>query len=141
MENSMDKTSVKETKENFSMNNKQKQPAENPARDKKSAAQNAERDPAKQKTIKRLLSYAGKRRGLLSLSLVLSALSALVGFVPYIMVFFVMRDVISAIAAKEAVNAAALAHYGLWAVGSAAVGFLPDDRSACRTSRRLACHA
>ena len=106
------------------MNNKQKQPAENPARDKKSAAQNAERDPAKQKTIKRLLSYAGKRRGLLSLSLVLSALTALVGFVPYIMVFFVMRDVISAIAAKEAVNAAALAHYGLWAVGSAAVGFL-----------------
>ena len=60
----------------------------------------------------------------MSLSLVLSALSALVGFVPYIMVFFVMRDVISAIAAKEAVNAAALAHYGLWAVGSAAVGFL-----------------
>ena len=110
------------------MTNKQKQsakqPAENPARDKKSAAQNAERDPAKQKTIKRLLSYAGKSRGLLPLSLVLSGLSALVGFVPYIMVFFVMRDVISAIAAKEAVNAAALAHYGLWAVGTAAAGFV-----------------
>ena len=106
------------------MNNKQNRPAENPARDKKSAAQNAERDPAKQKTIKRLLSYAGKSRGLLPLSLVLSGLSALIGFVPYIMVFFVMRDVISAIAAKEAVNAAALVNYGLWAVGTAAAGFV-----------------
>ena len=101
-----------------------KQPAENSARDKKSAQQTAERNPAKQQTIKRLLSYAGKSRGLLSLSLVLSGLSALVGFVPYIMVYFVMRDVISSVAAKEAVNAAALARYGLWAVGSAATGFV-----------------
>ena len=54
----------------------------------------------------------------------LSGLSALVGFVPYIMVFFVMRDVIGAVAAKEAVNAAVLARYGLWAVGSAAAGFV-----------------
>ena len=89
-----------------------------------SVQQKAERNPAKQQTIKRLLSYAGNRKGFLSLSLVLSGLSALVGFVPYIMVFFVMRDVISAIAAKEAVNAAALAGYGLWAVGSAAAGFV-----------------
>ena len=92
--------------------------------EKDPAQQNAERNPAKQQTIKRLLSYAGKSRGLLPLSLILSGLSALVGFVPYIMVFFVMRDVISAVAAKEAVNAAALARYGLWAVGSAAAGFV-----------------
>ena len=58
------------------------------------------------------------------LSLVLSGLSALVSFVPYIMVFFVMRDVIAVAVAKEAVNAAALARYGLWAVGSAAAGFV-----------------
>ena len=94
----------------------------NPA--KQQAAPREERNPAKQQTIKRLLSYAGKSRGLLPLSLVLSALSALVSFVPYIMVFFVMRDVISAVAAKEAVNAAALARYGLWAVGSATAGFV-----------------
>ena len=105
------------------MNNKQNRPAENPAKEQP-AQQTAERNPAKQQTIKRLLSYAGKSRGLLSLSLVLSGLSALVGFVPYIMVFFVMRDVISSVAAKEAVNAAALARYGLWAVGSAATGFV-----------------
>ncbi|MGP1457916.1 MAG: ABC transporter ATP-binding protein [Treponema sp.] len=105
--------------------NDTQQPAENSARDKKSVKQqNAERDPAKQKTVKRLLSYAGKSRGLLSLSLVLSGLSALAGFVPYIMVFFVMRDVISSVAAKEAVNAASLVRYGLWAVGSAAAGFV-----------------
>ena len=88
------------------------------------AKQQTERNPAKQQTIKRLLSYAGKSRGLLPLSLILSGLSAIVSFVPYIMVFFVMRDVISAVAAKEAVNAAALARYGLWAVGSAAAGFV-----------------
>ena len=105
------------------MNNKQNRPAENPAKEQP-AQQTAERNPAKQQTIKRLLSYAGKSRGLLSLSLVLSGLSAIVGFVPYIMVFFVMRDVISSVAAKEAVNAAALARYGLWAVGSAATGFV-----------------
>ena len=88
------------------------------------AEQQPERNPAKQKTVKRLLSYAGKSRGLLSLSLVLSGLSAAVSFVPYIMVFFVMRDVISSVAAKEAVNAASLVRYGLWAVGSAAAGFV-----------------
>ena len=95
---------------------------ENPAQ-KKNAPQQ-ERNPAKQQAIKRLLSYAGSSKKFLSLSLVLSALSALVSFVPYIMVFFVMRDVISAVAAKEAVNAAALARYGLWAVGAATAGFV-----------------
>ena len=96
---------------------------ENPARGEKTPQQQ-ERNPAKQQAIKRLLSYAGSSKKFLSLSLVLSALSALVSFVPYIMVFFVMRDVISAVAAKEAVNAAALARYGLWAVGAAAAGFV-----------------
>jgi len=105
------------------MNNKQNRPAENPAKEQP-AQQTAERNPAKQQTVKRLLSYAGKSRSLLSLSLVLSGLSALIGFVPYIMVFFVMRDVISSVAANEAVNAAALVGYGLWAVGSAATGFV-----------------
>ena len=105
------------------MNDKQNRPAQkNTERDP--AKQQAERNPAKQKTIKRLLSYAGKSRGLLPLSLMLSGLSALVSFVPYIMVFFVMRDVIAAAVAKEAVNAASLARYGLWAVGSAAAGFV-----------------
>ena len=96
---------------------------ENPAQES-AAPQQQERNPAKQQAIKRLLSYAGSSKGLLPLSLVLSALSALVSFVPYIMVFFVMRDVISAVAAKEAVNAAALTRYGLWAVGAAAAGFV-----------------
>ncbi|WP_444819300.1 ABC transporter ATP-binding protein/permease [Treponema denticola] len=105
------------------MNDKQNRPAQkNTERDP--AKQQAERNPAKQKTIKRLLSYAGKNRGLLPLSLMLSGLSALVSFVPYIMVFFVMRDVIAAAVAKEAVNAASLTRYGLWAVGSAAAGFV-----------------
>ena len=105
------------------MNDKQNRPAQkNTERDP--AKQQAERNPAKQKTIKRLLSYAGKSRGLLPLSLILSGLSALVSFVPYIMVFFVMRDVIAAAVAKEAVNAASLTRYGLWAVGSAAAGFV-----------------
>ena len=110
------------------MNDTKKLPENNPAKEQQpaenSVQQKAERNPAKQQTIKRLLSYAGNRKGFLSLSLVLSGLSALVGFMPYIMVFFVMRDVISAIAAKEAVNAAALAGYGLWAVGAAAAGFV-----------------
>ena len=83
-----------------------------------------DRNPAKQDAVKRLLSYAGNRKPLLSLSLLSSGLSALFGFVPYIMVFFVMRDVVSAVVAKEAVDYSALMNYGLWAVGSAAVGFV-----------------
>lgn len=97
--------------------------AEKPEKENQPASKQ-ERNPAKQQTVKRLLSYAGKSRGLLPLSLVFSGLSALLGFVPYIMVFFVMRDVISAVAAKEAVNAVSLVHYGMWAVGSAAAGFV-----------------
>ena len=97
--------------------------AEKPEKENQPASKQ-ERNPAKQQTVKRLLSYAGKSRGFLPLSLVFSGLSALLGFVPYIMVFFVMRDVISAIAAKEAVNAVSLVHYGMWAVGSAAAGFV-----------------
>ena len=96
---------------------------ENPAQES-AVPQQQERNPAKQQAIKRLLSYAGNSKKFLSLSLVLSALSALVSFVPYIMVFFVLRDVISAVAAQEAVNAAALTRYGLWAVGAAAAGFV-----------------
>ena len=106
------------------MNEIKKGAVENPTKNRTQAEPHAERNPAKQQTIKRLLSYAGKSRGLLSLSLVLSALSALVGFVPYIMVYFVMRDVIAAAIANEAVDAAALARCGLWAVGSAAAGFV-----------------
>ncbi|MFC2603724.1 MAG: ABC transporter transmembrane domain-containing protein, partial [Treponema sp.] len=97
--------------------------AEKPEKENQPASKQ-ERNPAKQQTVKRLLSYAGKSRGFLPLSLVFSGLSALLGFVPYIMVFFVMRDVISAVAAKEAVNAVSLVHYGMWAVGSAAAGFV-----------------
>ena len=106
------------------MNEIKKRASENRTENRKRTEPHAERNPAKQQAIKRLLSYAGKSRAFLSLSLVLSGLSALVSFVPYIMVYFVMRDVIAAAVAKEAVNAAALARCGLWAVGSAAAGFV-----------------
>ena len=108
----------------MNMNEIKKRASENRTENRKRTEPHAERNPAKQQAIKRLLSYAGKSRAFLSLSLVLSGLSALVSFVPYIMVYFVMRDVIGAVAAKEAVNAAALARCGLWAVGSAAAGFV-----------------
>ena len=108
----------------MNMNETKKRASENRTENRKRTEPRAERNPAKQQAIKRLLSYAGKSRAFLSLSLVLSGLSALVSFVPYIMVYFVMRDVIAAAVAKEAVNAAALARCGLWAVGSAAAGFV-----------------
>ena len=100
--------------------------------------QPSERNPAKQQTIKRLLSYAGKSRGLLPLSLVLSGLSALISFVPYVMVFFVIRDVISAIAAKEAVNAAAA--FACDSLYHSTEPFDLVDGITCRTAHRLAYH-
>ena len=63
----------------------------------------------------RLLAFAGPRRALTYLGCVLSAVSMLVGFGPYVCVWLVARDLIAV--APDWSAAAGVASYGWWAFG------------------------
>jgi ATP-binding cassette subfamily B protein len=47
-------------------------------------------------TLKKLRYYAGSRKALFPLSMVLSALSALAGLLPYIIVWLIVRELLAA---------------------------------------------
>lgn len=67
--------------------------------------------------IGELLAYAGDRKFLTYLGMVLSALSQLLSFGPYVCIWFVARDLI--VVAPNWSEAADIAMYGWWAVGFA----------------------
>ncbi|MBP3709320.1 MAG: ABC transporter ATP-binding protein [Treponema sp.] len=75
-------------------------------------------------TVSRILAYAGKHKPFIYLSLFLSALSTIAMLIPYVTIFYVMRDIISAYAAGNDVNMQHMIFYGLVALGSAAAGFV-----------------
>ena len=70
-----------------------------------------------------LMDYAGRRRVLTYLSWVLSAVSALIALAPFIFVWLIVREVLSADGNFAAVQGE-LALYGWWAVGSALISML-----------------
>ncbi len=70
-----------------------------------------------------LMDYAGRRRVLTYLSWVLSAVSALTALVPFIFVWFIVREVIQADGNFAAVQGS-LSVYGWWAVSSALISML-----------------
>lgn len=70
-----------------------------------------------------LMDYAGRRRVLIYLSWVLSAVSALTALVPFIFVWLIVREVIEANGNFAAVQGS-LSVYGWWAVGSALISML-----------------
>ncbi len=79
---------------------------------------------AKQKSaLSVLMDYAGRRRVLTYLSWVLSAVSALIALAPFIFVWLIVREVLSADGNFAAVQGE-LALYGWWAVGSALISML-----------------
>lgn len=91
----------------------------------------------KQSNLKRLMYYAGRRKYLIYLSWVLSALSALVALVPFICIWRIIRDVLSG-------NMESITRYGwlavLFAVVSALVyiaGLLCSHMSAFRIAANL----
>lgn len=76
-------------------------------------------------TLKKLRNYAGKRKILMPLSMVLSALSALAGMMPYMFIWLIVRELFqsgvnaatqTAFAADSGSN---IATYAWWAAGSA----------------------
>ena len=75
-------------------------------------------------TISRILAYAGNHKPFIYLSLFLSAVSMIAMLIPYVTIFYVMRDIISAYATGNTINMQYMIFYGLVALGSAAAGFV-----------------
>lgn len=72
--------------------------------------------------IAQLLDFAGPRKALTYVGCVLSAMSMVVGFGPYVCIWLVARDLIAV--APDWSEAAGIAAYGWWALGFAAASIL-----------------
>ena len=71
------------------------------------------------KTLRMLMAYMGRRRALLPLSLLLSALSELAGLVPYVLVWLIVKSLLTSGPVAGGERAVA---YAWWAAGIAAAG-------------------
>lgn len=69
-------------------------------------------------TLKKLRNYAGNRKILMPLSMVLSALSALAGMMPYIFIWLIVRELFQS-GGNAAGSGSNIATYAWWAAGSA----------------------
>ena len=76
----------------------------------------------KQKTLSRLLGYAGRHKGLTFLGLGLSAVAMVLGMLPYICIWLVARDLIAV--APNWTQAAGIARYGWMAFAFALAGIV-----------------
>ncbi|HWR40852.1 MAG TPA: ABC transporter ATP-binding protein [Patescibacteria group bacterium] len=78
-----------------------------------------------QKTgIPRLLQFAGKCKYLIVLSCILSSISAVFMLLPFVCIWLVVREVLTAAPEMAALNLSRLEVYGWWAVAFALAGFL-----------------
>ncbi len=78
--------------------------------------------PRRRGAVGRLLDFAGPRKALTYLGCTLSAVSMLVGFGPYVCIWFVARDLIAV--APNWSAATSIASYGWWAFGLSAASIL-----------------
>ena len=69
--------------------------------------------------LKRFTPYMGKKKALLPLSLVLSGLSAVLNIVPFVLVWYITRDILSA---PQAINVSNVSTYAWLAFASAVAG-------------------
>ncbi len=69
--------------------------------------------------LKRFTPYMGKKKALLPLSLVLSGLSAVLNIVPFVLVWYITRDILSA---PQAINVSNVGTYAWLAFASAIAG-------------------
>ena len=76
----------------------------------------------KRSDIARLLDFAGSRKWLTYCGLALSAVSQVLGFIPYVCIWLVARDLIEVAPNWQA--AEGIAVYGWWAVGGAVASIL-----------------
>ena len=96
----------------------------------------------KQSSLSRILSYAGRHKNLTLLGCILSALSAVLGLIPYVCVWLAARNVLESWPALEGISG--LARWGwtaVWtAIGSIALYFaalISTHIAAFRTARNI----
>ncbi len=71
--------------------------------------------------LKRFYPYMGKKRALLPLSLALSGISAVLNILPFVLVWYVVRDILQN---PQAVDLAHISVYAWYAFGSAVIGIV-----------------
>ena len=75
--------------------------------------------PRKKSILKRFMPYMGKKKALLPLSLILSGLSAALNTVPFVLVWYITRDILSA---PQAIDVSNVSTYAWLAFASAIAG-------------------
>jgi ATP-binding cassette subfamily B protein IrtA len=71
--------------------------------------------------LKRFTPYMGKKKALLPLSLVLSGISAVLNILPFVLVWYITRDILSA---PQAINVSKVGFYAWLAFASALGGIV-----------------
>jgi ATP-binding cassette subfamily B protein IrtA len=77
-----------------------------------------ERNEKKKFVLKRFTPYMGKKKGLLPLSLVLSGISAVLNILPFLLVWYITRNIL---AAPQAINVSKVGFYA-WLAFACAIG-------------------
>ena len=70
-------------------------------------------------TFKKLWGYMGRRRALLPVAIVLSALSGLAGLLPFVFIWLIARELLSG---DDSASQSSVINYAWWAAGTAASG-------------------
>ena len=71
-------------------------------------------------TLTKLQQYMGKRKALLPISMILSALSSLAGLLPYVLIWGIVRELLS----SGGIPSANVTTYAWWAAGSAVLSVI-----------------
>ncbi len=71
--------------------------------------------------LKRFIPYMGKKKALLPLALILSGISAALGILPYVLVWYITRDILTA---PEAIDVSGVGFYAWLAFASAIGGII-----------------
>lgn len=78
----------------------------------------------KDSEIKRMFHYAGKRHYLTILGMIFAGLSTVLSMIPFVCIWFVVRDMLNALVAGDIGLAAKSSTYAWWAVGFAVLSIL-----------------
>ena len=78
----------------------------------------------KDSEISRMFQYTGNRHWLTVLGMVLAGLSTVLSMIPFVCIWFVIRDIIDAIAAGDITLAAHSTTYAWWAAGFSVLSIL-----------------
>ena len=89
------------------------------------ASANGERIPSKKNSeLSRMFSYAGNRHWLTVLGMLLAGLSTVLSLIPFVCIWFVVRDLLNALTAGDIRLASHSGSYGWWAVGFSVLSIL-----------------